>query len=473
MDYDALVLEKEITKVFNLQMNNKQKLRESTAKDRIEKLKKLNNCILNHKTDIINAMYDDFRKPEEEVLMTEIYPVASEIRHTIKSLHKWMKDKKIKTPISFFGTKCRIRHEPYGISLIMSPWNFPFLLTLDPLVSAIAAGNCVIVKPSELSPASSACIKKMLSEIFSEDEVAVFEGDDKVCEALLEKPFDNIFFTGSPSKGKMVMSAASKNLTNVTLELGGKSPVIIDRSADLDIAARRIAWGKCLNAGQICVAPDYLFIPEGKKEEFIKFYIKYTTQYYGNINNAKNMKYCRIINKNHYNRIKELVDEAVSKGAKINFGGFYDETDNYISPTILTDIPTDCKILEEEIFGPVLPIITYNNIDDVVKYVNSKPKPLALYIFSQDNNVTNSLLKKIDSGDTVINDVVLHVANVKMPFGGVSNSGLGKTHGYEGFRAFTHERSYLKQAKKSTMTLCYPPFTKATNYIIEMLIKYF
>lgn len=466
-------IQQEIDRVFDLQMNNKWKLRETTAKDRIAKLKKLRNYIIKYKEEIQEAMYKDFKKPNEEVLLTEIYPVTSEIKHTIKKLHGWMKDKRVRTPLSHFGAKCKIRKEPRGVSLILSPWNFPFQLTIDPLISAIAAGNCVVIKPSEYTPFTTACMKKMLSEAFGEEEVAVFHGDHVVSQMLLEKPFDNIFFTGSPAVGKIVMAAAAKNLTTVTLELGGKSPVIVDRTADLNEAARRIAWGKCLNAGQICVAPDYLFVPEEKKEEFVSLMKSHINSFYGTIDkNTKDLNYCRIITKKHFSRIVGLIEEAVSKGAKVNIGGYYDENDNLISPTVLTDIPLDSKILEEEIFGPVLPIITYKNINEVVDYINSKPKPLALYVFGKGNENIQNILTHTESGDVVINDVVLHVANTNLPFGGFNNSGIGKTHGYHGFMAFTHERSYLKQGKFSTMTMFYPPFKAGTKGMIEKLIKY-
>ena len=465
---------KEIEKIFNLQMDYKWKIKQSTAKDRIEKLKRLRTCILDNKDEIQKAIYNDFKKPAEEVLLTEIYPVTSGIKHVIKNLNKWMKDKKVKSPLSHFGSKSRIRYEPKGVSLIMSPWNFPFQLTMDPLVSAIAAGNCVILKPSEFSPHTTECIKNIVQEVFKENEVAVFEGDHEIAQMLLKKPFDNMFFTGSPSVGKKVMEAAAKNLATVTLELGGKSPVIIDEIVDIDEAAKRIAWGKCLNAGQICVAPDYLLIPEDKQEEFIRLTSKYITNFYGEMDTAnEELKYCRIINKRHFTRVKELIDDALSKGAKLRFGGHYQEDEKFISPTLITHVPLDCKILEEEIFGPVLPIITYKCIDEAIEYVNSKPKPLALYIFSKDKNKINYILDHTQSGDVSINDVIMHVSNTNLPFGGINNSGIGKSHGYHGFMAFTHERSYFKQAKYSAVSMLYPPFNKSTKGIIEKLIKYF
>lgn len=473
MSNDLLKIENEINRVFNSQKENKQKLKQHSAKERIQRLKKLLNCMIKYEDEIARAIYMDFKKPEEEVLLTEIYPVKMEINAAIKNLHKWMKAKKVRNHISQFGSKSSIRYEPMGVSLIISPWNFPFNLTFDPLVSAIAAGNAVIIKPSEFSPNTTAFMKMMLSEIFCENEVYVFEGDYTVSKLLLEKPFDNIFFTGSPGVGKIVMEAASKNLARVTLELGGKSPVIIDKSADIEVAASRIAWGKCLNAGQICVAPDYVLIPYDKKDEFISSMKNFIAKYYGELDKQEGfIDFCRIINKKHYLRIKGLIEEAVNLGSKLEFGGCFDEKDNFISPTIISNIPEGCKILEEEIFGPVLPVIIYNNIKDAIAYVNSKPKPLALYIFSKDSMISDYILANTDSGDVLINDVVVHVANCNLPFGGINNSGIGKCHGYHGFMAFTHERSCQRQAKKSVMSMLYPPFEKKAS-LIKKIIKYF
>lgn len=467
------MISNEVDIVFELQQENKFKIKQTTAKERISKLKKLNNVIIENKEEILKAIYNDFKKPEEEVILTEIYPVTTEIKHTIRNLHKWMRDEKVRTPITYFGAKCKIRKESRGVSLIISPWNYPFQLTMDPLVSAISAGNCVIIKPSEYSPATTACIKNIIEKVFDKSEVAVFEGDHNVSKMLLNRPFDNIFFTGSPTVGKIVMEAAAKNLSMITLELGGKSPVIIEESGNLEDAAKKIAWGKTLNAGQTCVAPDYLFVPEDKKDKFIELYIKYINIFFGPMDICEDLKYCRIITKKHYNRIADLIEDAVSKGAKLRFGGIFNEEDNYISPAILTDVSSDSKILEEEIFGPVLPIITYKNINEVITYINSKPKPLALYIFSKDNAAIQKILMNTESGDVLINDVIVHVGNTNLPFGGCNNSGIGKSHGYHGFMAFTHERSIMKQANISTISMFYPPYKNNVKCLIEKFVKYF
>lgn len=427
--------------------------------------------ILDNKEAIGEAIYKDFRKPYEEVLVTEIVPLISSIRHTLKKLNGWMKPKKVRTPLGYFTSKSFIRRESRGVSLILSPWNFPFQLAIDPLIYAVAAGNCVILKPSEFSPHTTDIIKNIVAQVFEEKEVAVFDGDYKIAEKLLDLPFDNIFFTGSPAVGKKVMAAAAKNLSTVTLELGGKSPVIIDSSADLEEAAKRIVWGKTMNGGQICVAPDYLFIPKDREEEFIQLTKKYVNKFYGDMKEKEGLKYSSIINRRHFERIKGLIEEAVSKGAVVSCGGEYDEDLNLITPTLLTKVSHDSAIMEEEIFGPVLPIIAYEDIKEVYGYIQAKPKPLALYIFSKDKKTIKDILNNTESGDVSINNVILHVSNVNLPFGGFNNSGIGKTHGYHGFMAFTHERSVLKQGPINTASLLYPPFKSNTSKLVKILMK--
>ncbi|OPJ57838.1 aldehyde dehydrogenase family protein [Clostridium oryzae] len=473
MEKDFSEIKNEIDEIFVLQQKNRWKLRKTTAADRIKKLKKLMRVIIESKEEIEEALFMDFKKPAEEVLLTEIYATTSAIKHTIANLKKWMKPKRVIAPISYIGAKCKIMYEPKGVSLIISPWNFPFQLTMDPLIAAVAAGNCVVLKPSEYSTASTECIKKIVSRVFPKEEVYVFDGDYKVSQMLLEKPFDNIFFTGSPTVGKIVMEAASKHLTDVTLELGGKSPVIVDESADLEKAAQRIIWGKCLNAGQICVAPDYLLVPKNIEKEFVALLIRYIKKFYGTMESFSDEKnFCSIINNKHFKRVKALIEDAVDRGGRIELGGSYQEDKNFISPTIITNVDENSEILEEEIFGPVLPVLTYDSLEEAIEYVRSKPKPLALYIFSSSNKKIQCLLQHTESGDVAINDVVLHVGNHKLPFGGFNNSGIGKTHGFNGFMAFTHERSYLKQGKHSAMSMFYPPFKQNTKKLIEKLIKY-
>ena len=463
----------EISKVFKTQQEYKFALKKTNAKERIAKLKKLMEVIIESSAEIEESIFKDFRKPKEESLLTEILPVTSSIRHVIKHLNKWMKPEKVKTPLAQFGSKSFIRREPRGVSLILSPWNFPFQLAIDPLVYAVAAGNCVILKPSEFSPNTTVIIKKVIERVFEQKEVAVFEGDYRIAEGLLELPFDNIFFTGSPMVGKKVMSAAARNLTTVTLELGGKSPVIIHPSANLEDAAKKIAWGKSINAGQICVAPDYLFLPRDKEKEFIALLKKQLGKFYGEIQESEDLKYTSIINKRHFDRIRALVNDAVDRGAEISLGGEFYENSNIITPTVLTEVAMDSEIMEEEIFGPVLPIIPYDNLQQVYDYINSKPKPLALYVFGRDKEAVEEILNNTESGDIAINNVVIHVANTNLPFGGFNNSGIGKTHGFRGFMAFTHERSVLDQGSINTSSFFYPPYKANTKDRIRKLIKFY
>lgn len=463
----------EMKRIFNIQQKYRFELKQTSAKDRIAKLEKLME-VINEKSEAIEeAIYKDFRKPHEEALLTEVLPIASSIKHIVKNLKRWMKPQRVKTPLSHFGGRSSIRREPRGVSLILSPWNFPFQLAIDPLVYAIAAGNCVMLKPSEFSPNTSSVIREVIELVFDKKEVAVFEGDYRVAEKLLELPFDNIFFTGSPAVGKKVMEAAAKNLTTVTLELGGKSPVIIHPSADLEDAAKKIAWGKSLNAGQICVAPDYLFIPRDKEKEFLSLMEKYVMRFYGDMKEKESLKYSSIINERHFDRIKGLIEDAVNKGAEISFGGEFNEGLNMITPTALSEVAMDSAIMEEEIFGPVLPVIPYEDIQEVYNYINSKPKPLALYVFGKDKKAIEDVLNNTESGDIAVNNVVIHVANTNLPFGGFNNSGIGKTHGYHGFMAFTHERSVLKQGAINTTEMFYPPFKTSSKGIIKKMMKFF
>lgn len=461
----------EINRIFILQQEYKHQLRQTTARERKEKLEKLMTVILDNGEAIAEAIYKDFRKPKEEVLVTEIVPLVSSIRHTLKKLNSWMKPKRVGTPLGYFSSKSFIRRESRGVSLILSPWNFPFQLAIDPLIYAVAAGNCVMLKPSEFSPNTTELIKNIVDQVFQETEVAVFHGDYRIAEKLLGLPFDNIFFTGSPAVGKKVMEAAAKNLATVTLELGGKSPVIIDSSADLEEAAQRIVWGKTMNGGQICVAPDYLFIPKDKEEEFIQLAKKYINKFYGDMKQKEALNYSSIINRRHFERIKGLIEDAVSKGAVIASGGEFDEELNLITPTLLTKVSPESNIMEEEIFGPVLPIIPYEDIKEAYDYIKSKPKPLALYIFGKNKGAIKEILDNTESGDVCINNVILHVSNVNLPFGGFNNSGIGKTHGYHGFMAFTHERSVLKQGAINTAAMLYPPFKPNSSKLVKMIMK--
>jgi len=463
----------QIQKIFSLQVCNSRKIRLTSYQERINKLKRLRQVILDHRDQIKHAIYLDFNKSPEEVDLTEIFTVLSEIRYTIKHLKSWMKPIRISNTMATRGARNKAIYQPKGVCLIISPWNYPLQLSIGPLVSAIAAGNCVIIKPSEFSANTSELISSLLQEIFEENEVRVIEGDHRVAQKLLELPFHHVYFTGSPMVGKKVMAAAAVNLVSVTLELGGKSPVIIDENADIAIAARRIMWGKLINAGQTCIAPDYVLIHESKYQEFMEKAKASVQALYGPLEEIRNNPdYCRIINHRHFNRIRAMIDQAVNLGGELEFGGVVSEEDLYISPTLIHRPPLESALMQEEIFGPILPIITYKQTQEILDMIQAKPRPLVLYIFSSNQDFIESVSSNTYSGDVVVNDVLTHYANVKLPFGGVNNSGIGKTHGKYGFAAFSHLRSMMHQGKHTPSSFFYPPYNQKVKKMIDFLLKY-
>ena len=461
-----------INKIFDLQKNNQYNVGNSTVKERRAKLDRLHQAILKYRNDIKKALYDDFKKHPSEVDMTEIYPVTSEIKHAKSNLALWMRDQSIHTPLALLGSSSYIKYEPKGVVLIISPWNFPVNLTFCPLVSAIAAGNCVIIKPSEMTPHIATVMKKIVDEIFDENEVAMIEGGIDVSTELLKLPFNHIFFTGAPSVGKIVMAAAAKNLTSVTLELGGKSPTIVDETADIDMAARRITWSKFANNGQICIAPDYVYVHESKKEAFLTAVKKYIHQFYSD-DATKESSYNRIVNSRHFDRLKGYIEDAVSKGAKIETGGQLSGTENYIAPTVMTRVDKSSILMTNEIFGPIMPVFGFQRIEDVIQDINAQEKPLALYIFSKSSKNTNHIINNTRAGGGCINHCAVHYYNTHLPFGGSNNSGIGKAHGIEGFKSFSNSRGILKQNFTNALELLLPPFNNFKQKLIDLTIKYF
>jgi aldehyde dehydrogenase (NAD+) len=461
-----------INKIFAAQQKHALKLRSSTYKDRLEILDRFEKVFARSYDKMYAAAKADFGKSEAEVDLTEIFAVRGELGHLRKHLKKWMKPKSVRPTVALLGTKAKIMIEPKGVCLVISPWNYPFNLSFGPLLTALAAGNTVILKPSEMTPNMSACMREILEEAFEPHEVSVFEGDANVSSYLTSLPFDHIFFTGSPEVGKHVMTAAAKNLTSVTLELGGKSPTIVDETANIKKAARNTLWGKFANNGQTCIAPDYLFVHESVKNELVEELKISAQKLYGGTETLQvNNDYCRIVNQRHYQRVNNLLEEAVANGATVIDGGNKDEKDNFIAPTILDNVSQESRILEEEIFGPLLPVMTYTDLDQVVDYINAKPKPLALYIYSKNNNNINKILTETSSGDAVINHNMLQFLHMNLPFGGVNNSGIGKAHGEHGFKAFSHERSVLRDYYNSTH-MFYPPYTPKVKKLIKTTIKY-
>ena len=464
----------QLKQLFDNQRQNTLNVALTTADERLAKLKKMQAYIATHLEEIQRVMFDDFSKPKVEVLMGEVYGVNSEIKHTIKRLKQWMKPLHVPTPLNVIGTSSYIKHEPKGNVLIISPWNYPFSLAIKPLISAIAAGNVVILKPSELTPHTSAFLKQMIADLFLENEVVVVEGDASVATELLKLPFNHIFFTGAPAIGKIVMRAAADHLASVTLELGGKSPSIIDETADIPKIARMTAWGKCLNNGQTCIAPDYMFVHASKKDEFLSEYQKCLTQFYDaegqGVENSTS--YARIVNARHFERVKSYLDDAVEKGARVETGGKTIAEQNFIEPTVLTNVTDDMKVMQDEIFGPLLPVLTYENPEEVIKYINSKEKPLALYINSRSQKNVDYFLSHTTAGDTIINDVLLQFGHTELPFGGVNNSGIGKANGFFGFQEFSNQRGVMKR-QFGTMKFIYPPYTPQVKKIVDFFVKYF
>ncbi len=443
-------------------------LKNASVKDRIGKLKRIRKWMADNEEFICSEINKDFKKCKEEVLLTEIKPVVDEIKHSLNYIHQWTAQKPVdKGGISFWGTSSYIKYEPKGTTLIIAPWNYPFNLCLGPLVSAITAGCNAIIKPSEHTPHTSALISKLIKNLFKEEEFAVITGDYTVSQDLLKLPFDHIFFTGSPQVGKIIMKAAAEHLTSVTLELGGRNPLIFDKTGDVKDAASKIIWGKYMNAGQTCISINYLYVHESKQEALIAELKNQLEKIYQN----GDLDYTHIVNSNHYNRIKNLVEETISQGAEAVSGNTYRDEDNYIAPTILKNVTIDHPIFQEEIFGPVLPIITYTDTDQMLGVVNEVEKPLSLYIFSKSTKNTNYIINNTSAGSTVINDTTIQFAQPNLPFGGVNHSGIGKAHGEYGFLAFSNERAVLKQRLGFTMAkLAYPPYTsKFKKWLIRFV----
>ena len=455
----------DIERIYEAQQRNRAAVANTTAAQRIAKIRRLHEAMLARRDEIRAAMWADYKKPAAEVDLSEIYPVVSEVRHAARHLERWLKPKRVSTRMALWGSTSRVVCEPKGVTLIISPWNFPFNLTLGPLVSAIAAGNTAMLKPSEMTPESTACIRRIVADVFAENEIAVVEGDASVAEALLRKKWDHIFFTGSPAVGKIVMKAAAEHLTSVTLELGGKSPVIVDSTADLDEAAKKIAWGKFFNCGQICIAPDYLLVDERVCAPFLEK-LKSSIAALGDASRGV------IVNERHAARIKRLFDHAVEHGAEVVTGGSFHGRE--IAPTVVTNVAPHAPLMEEEIFGPILPVVTYRSLDEAFDLIASKEKPLVLYAFSRDRRVVKRILARTTAGGTVINHILIQFYQLNLPFGGVGHSGMGRSHGYYGFETFSNVRSVLDQRLRfSAIELLYPPYRgKLKEKLIDFTVKW-
>ncbi len=430
---------------------------------RLEVLKKLQSAIHAHEAEICDALRQDLSKSDFEAYETEIGLVYEELRRTIRCLPKWARDKHVKTPIMHFHASSRISPEPYGTVLIMSPWNYPFQLTMIPLIGAVAAGNCCVLKPSEYASHTAEVMETIVREVFDSGHVSLVRGGRSANQSLLSNRFDYIFFTGSPTVGHVVMESAAKYLTPITLELGGKSPCIVDETADIPVAAARIVWGKLLNAGQTCIAPDYLLVQESCKDRLVEEMKKAVVRFYGEHPEQADF-YPKIINEKHYQRLLGLLDSGT-----ILFGGEQNPKSLKIAPTLLEPESPDCPIMEQEIFGPIMPILTFHSMDEVYALVGSRPKPLALYLFSRNEETIKTTMDTLSFGGGCINDTITHIANPNLPFGGVGNSGMGQYHSKRTFDTFTHYKSILRKSNFPDIPLRYPPCRKHLGLLKKIL----
>lgn len=430
---------------------------------RIASLQKLADTIEKYEAEIGEALKADLHKSVFEGFMTEVGLTLSEIRFLIKHTAVWNRPKKVRTPLAQFHAKSYIVQEPYGVALVMSPWNYPFMLSLEPAAGAIAAGNCCIIKPSAYAPATSAILKKIIEEAFPAEYVAVVEGGRQENTQLLEQEFDYIFFTGSVSVGRLVMEKAAAHLTPVTLELGGKSPCIVERDAKLSLAAKRLVFGKFLNSGQTCVAPDYCFVHEAVKDEFIGYLEKWIDKMIGK-QPFSNPDYPKMINEKHFNRVLGLTERA-----HIVCGGGSDVDMLKIEPTVLDQVTWESPVMQEEIFGPLLPVLTFYDIEEAIQMVNARPRPLALYYFTKDKQREAMMLKQVSYGGGCINDTIVHLATSHMPFGGVGNSGMGGYHGKDSFDTFTHKKSIMKKSVLLDIPIRYAPFKNKLNILKKLM----
>lgn len=441
-------LSAQIERVFALQQAHQWEMKATTAEQRKEKLRKLKSSVEAHADQVVAAVKQDTRKPEGEIKVTEILNVVANIDRNINNLDEWMKPVEV-VPSQNKNDKARIVHEARGVCLILGPWNFPLGLVLGPLAAAVAAGNCCSVKLTDLCPATAAVAGKIIRQAFEDREVALFEGGVDVATALLELPFNHIFFTGSTRVGKLVMAAAAKNLATVTLELGGKSPVIVDADADVKKVAGDLAAAKQFNGGQACISPDYVFVKEQHKSALVEeFRAKVKQNLYRDDGSIKKESIAQIVNDQNFVRIRKLFDDAVARGAKVAVGGTLEPSDRTIHPTMLTDVTPDMQIMQEEIFAPIVPVVTYSNIDEVIGHIAGRPKPLALYIYSNNRNNIDKLLSRTSSGGVTINGFFSHYLENQLPFGGVNQSGMGSYHGFFGFKAFSHERAIYIQENR-------------------------
>ena len=469
---DATALLEDARRIFALQQSHRWEIARSTAAERAAKLARLRGAIVSSRDAVCDAMWSDFHKHAVEVELTEIAPTLIDLDHARSNLAAWMQPARAGSHWLLTATRSEVRYEPRGVVLIMAPWNYPFGLVLTPLIAAVAAGNCVIIRPSEKVPRTAAVLQQIVRQAFDEREVScLVEPGIEVAQALLTMPFDHVFFTGSTNMGRRVMTAAAAHLATVTLELGGKSPLIVDETADVRRAGERAAWGKFVNAGQTCIAPDYAVVHERVRDAFVAAARDAVVRFYGPTEEARQASpyLARIIDRPAFDRLQKLLTDSFAAGARAEIGGTVDAAERYIAPTILTGVGWDAPPMREEIFGPILPVLTYSSIEEVIANINARGKPLALYVFSRNDAFIEPLLEKTSSGATSVNQVLLHFANPNLPFGGVGESGQGSYHGHSGFRAFSHERAIMRQGRLAPIGLLYPPYNRVVQRVVKLL----
>lgn len=447
-------------------------LRRTTAHERAGKLRRLRGALMDRRDALMQAFAQDLRKPAVEVDLTEMLPVIDEIRHALSHLKRWMRPRRAAPTATTLGTRARIVAQPRGRCLIIGPWNYPLNTVLGPLVSAVAAGNTAMLKPSEFTPNVNAVISQIVNAVFDPSEVSVVEGAVKTSQHLLALPFDHVFFTGSPAVGKVVMTAAARHLTSVTLELGGKSPVIVDASANLRDAAEHIAWGKLLNGGQTCVAPDHLYVHRSVSERFAALYREIVADRFGSDDRmVTSPDLTRMIHERHAARIAGMLDEAVAGGAQVLMGGKHDAAARWVAPTLITNVPADSSLAREEIFGPVLPLAVFDSLEEVITRINAAPKPLSLYLWSRDARAVDSVRTQTTSGGMGVNLCLQQYTHANLPFGGVNNSGIGHAHGWYGFLAFSHERAVMQAGPWTALKMLFPPYDTRKAKLAALLVK--
>ncbi|MBC8160559.1 MAG: aldehyde dehydrogenase family protein [Roseiflexaceae bacterium] len=460
-----------ITALFATQRALRWAMAQTSPAERRHRLLRLKAALVHHRPALYRAFAADYGKPQVEVELTEIMPVLSEIDHAVAQLARWMRPRAAATPLLLAGSRSEVRCEPKGVVLILGPFNYPLLLLLSPLVAAIAAGNCAILRPSEKVPQVARVIGELIAAAFPPEEVALVVGEVDLAEALLDLPFDHIFFTGSGAVGRKVMRAAAQQLASVTLELGGKSPAIVDASANLSAVVKRLIWGKMTNAGQTCVAPDYVLVHASRLDAFIAEAQRAIIGFYGPdpVAQLASPDLAQVIDQAAFARLTRLLERAVAAGASVAAGGVADQDRRKIAPTLLCNVTADNPIMAEEIFGPLLPVLAYHDLTEALTLVNGHDKPLALYIFSQDEQAIAHILAHTSAGGTVVNDTLIHLGNPNLPFGGTGPSGMGSYHGEYGFRAFSHERAVMRQARISLLPLLYPPYTPVARGIGQLV----